>query len=100
MSAIVGQPKNFVAAPKDALGLDVDLAQFPSALTDLQWSTDDAGATVSQSGLAAAITFSAPGTFEVVVSGKDKNGSPVSGATTVVVEVPVPLVTAIVVSEV
>lgn len=99
MSAIVGQPKDFVAVPKDALGLDVDLAQFPTALTDVAWSTDDAGAVVVPSGMSAVVTFSAGGTFVVTVSGKDKNGSPVSGSTSVVVEVPVPLVTSIVVSE-
>lgn len=100
MSAIVGQAKNFVAAPKDALGLDVDLAQFPSALTDIVWSTEDAGATITQAGLTASIVFSAAGTFTVTASGKDKNGAAVSGSTSVVVEQPVPLVTAIVVSEV
>lgn len=102
-NAIVGTPKKYSLAVTDELGLPVDLAVFPTALTDVVWSVANpalaAVNTTKPDGTEAELTFSAAGTTSLKVVGKNKAGTEVSAQVDVVGELPVPLVTALAILE-
>lgn len=95
-NALVGTPKKFTITPKDALGLTVDLAKFPTALTEVVWSvsnTDIAAVnTTKADGTEAEVLFSSDGTVSLTVTGKDKDGTSLSESLDVTAEFPVPKV--------
>ncbi|HQR20060.1 MAG TPA: hypothetical protein PKV98_04295 [Burkholderiaceae bacterium] len=97
-NAIVGTPKKFSLAVTDELGLPVDLAAFPTALTDVVWSLANPGlgsVTFPPSGAEASVVFGTAGATSLKVTGKNKAGTEVAAQVDVVAELPVPLVTAL-----
>lgn len=97
-NAIVGTPKKFALVYKDAFGVAVDLAKFPTAVSNVQAVVSDGGiasVSLSQDGAECQVTFASEGKVTLTVSAVNKDGEPVSAAVDVVGELPVPKVTAI-----
>lgn len=95
-NAIVGTSKKFTITPKDELGLVVDLAAFPTALTEIVYTVSDgnvADATVTKpDNTEVQIDFRAAGAVTLSVSARDRDGNALTDSVSITVEVPVPAV--------
>jgi hypothetical protein len=86
------QKVSFSIQPKDAAGNTVDLVAFPSALSTPVYTVDKADAVLVVTATGADLTSPTAGTAIVTVTATNVSGTVLTDTSTVVFELPIPVV--------